>query len=73
MNKLENLETKILSIANRYADLTERRIETALNEGVESNAMCEINDGIRMLNHITATIERIKRLQNPTQTLNSND
>lgn len=67
---MEMLENKIKSIANKYADLIERRIETAINEGTDSTAMCEINDGIRMLNHITSTLERIKRLQGPLQTLN---
>ena len=70
---MEMLENKIKSIASKYADLTEQRIDKAIKDGSDSTVMCEINDGIRMLNHITSTLERIKRLQNPLQTLNSSN
>lgn len=61
---IENLESKVEGIAEKYADLIEKRLTAALNENeVESSAMVEINDGIRMLNHVAATLERISKLR----------
>lgn len=61
---IENLERKVEGIAEKYADLIEKRLTAALNENeVESSAMVEINDGIRMLNHVVATLERISKLR----------
>lgn len=61
---MEDLENKIKEIATKYADLVEKRLKSTLNEEkIESTVMIEINDGIRMLNHIAATLERISRLK----------
>lgn len=61
---MEDLENKIKEIAIKYADLVEIRLNSTLNaEKIESTVMIEINDGIRMLNHIAATLERISRLK----------
>lgn len=59
----ETLKSKIETIASGYADLVDTRIRRATkNELDDGTAMTEINDGIRMLNHIAATLERIDRL-----------
>ena len=61
---LEILQSKVEAIADKYAELVERRLVAALKESeIESTAMCEINDGIRVLNHMAATLERIVRIQ----------
>lgn len=66
---MENLKTKIENIADKYADLVEKRLTTVVQQDVvESTAMYEINDGIRMLNHVTTTLEKINRLNNGNQT-----
>ena len=66
MNKkkvLPALEQRIVKIAENYASLIEKRLLEALKETEEaSTAMLEINDGIRMLNHVAATLEKISRL-----------
>lgn len=71
MNNVINnvLACKVQGIAEKYADLVEKRLKAALREDeVESNAIVEINDGIRMLNHVTATLERIDRLSRGNET-----
>ncbi|WP_024346545.1 hypothetical protein [Lacrimispora indolis] len=66
---MKTLESKVKTIAEKYADLVEKRLNSALKESdVESSAMCEINDGIRMLNHVAATLERISRLNRGNET-----
>lgn len=60
---LEGFKSKIETIAEEYADVVEKRIQTAIYESeINSTAMLEINEGIRMLNHVAATLERIDRL-----------
>lgn len=57
------LKTKVEEIALKYAEIVEKRLIAALSEDeTDSTALGEINDGIRMLNHIAATLERIDRL-----------
>lgn len=59
----EKLKAKVESIAENYADLVDKRIKTAQRaEVIRGDVMAEINDGIRMLNHVAATLERIDRL-----------
>lgn len=61
---LNNLQTKVETIAEKYADLVDNRIQSAINEKeVDGIAMIEINNGIRMLNHVASTLERIVRIQ----------
>lgn len=61
---LNNLQTKVETIAEKYTDLVDNRIDSAINEKeVDSIAMIEINNGIRMLNHVASTLERIVRIQ----------
>lgn len=68
MNKTENamelLKNKMCDISLDYADCVKKRMEHYLKEDeFESTALEEINQGIRMLNHVTAAVERIVRLQ----------
>ncbi|WP_148206725.1 hypothetical protein [Desulfitobacterium hafniense] len=59
----EGLKTKVKSIAEKYADLVDKRISTALqSELVDATVMNEITDGVRMLAHVTTTLEKVDRL-----------
>lgn len=61
---LSNLQIKVEIIAEKYADLVDNRIQAAIDEKeVDSTALTEINDGIRILNHVASTLEKIVRLQ----------
>lgn len=67
---METYMKKIENIASKYADLTEKRIDAALKKGedLDSGAMYEINDGIRILNYVAATwlkMDQLKRNDNP--------
>ncbi|MCU7381050.1 hypothetical protein OBO34_22300 [Clostridiales Family XIII bacterium ASD5510] len=62
---------RIERIAEKYAELTEARIDAALknHEDIDSKVMYEINDGIRMLNHIATTwlkMDQLNKDGNPT-------
>lgn len=60
---LNVLRSKVEMIAENYADLVAGRLQKAiLKSEVNSTAMTEINEGIRMLNHVASTLERIDRL-----------
>ena len=63
---IEALEKKVEKIAEKYADLVEKRIDDALNENLTEgviyeklNSLNEINEGIRMLNHLAGTLQKI--------------
>lgn len=65
----ETLHAKVETISLKYADLVDKRVSGALREElIDGTIMNEINDGIRMLNHITATLERIDRLNRGNDT-----
>lgn len=66
---MQTLQSKIEAIAEKYAELVEKKLIASLLENeVDSVAMCEINDGIRMLNHVASTLERIDRLNRSNDT-----
>lgn len=67
MVKLENaFEEKVKSIAEKYAQLVEKQLINAIgDEVVESTVITEINEGIRMLHHTIAMIEKINRIDKP--------
>ncbi len=51
---------KIEGIAERYADLVEKKInETQGKDSIGSNDFSEINEGIRMLNHLAGTLQKL--------------
>lgn len=59
----ERLKAKVESISEKYADLVDKQISTALHEElVDATVMNEVTDGIRMLAHVTTTLERVNRL-----------
>lgn len=61
---LNDLQSKIEGIASNYVDLVEQHLQTAAaKEKVDGVAMNEINEGIHILNHIIASLERINCLQ----------
>lgn len=66
---LEGFQKKVETIAENYADLVEKVIkEAAAAEVLDSEKMNEINEGIRLLNHIANTLERIDRVQENNST-----
>ena len=56
----KNLENKVRSIAEKYADLVEKRIGEA--ESMTGNDMTEIYTCIQMLDHIVMALERFSRI-----------
>ena len=61
---LEVLQEKATKIAEDYADLVSMNIQEANESKNFSNEkMNLINEGIRMLHHATAALERINRIQ----------
>lgn len=65
----ETLQTKIEKIAEGYAGLVDMRIQAATNsELCGATVMTEINEGIRMLHHAIAALERITRLNRGDET-----
>lgn len=52
-------------IAEKYADLVEQRIEST--EELTGTDLRDIYDGIQMLGHIVATLERFSRMRNATE------
>ena len=61
----ENIGEIIERIACKYAILVEARIDNTQN-GLTGTDLREIYDGIQMLGHITATLERFSRMKNLT-------
>lgn len=62
-NKMEqsNLRGTVERIAKKYADLVEQRIESA--EELMGTDLDDIYKSIQMLAHITATLERLSRME----------
>ena len=57
---LETLKKKVENIAEKYADLVEKNIEETIKKGnIDGCKMNEINDGIRMLNHVAGTLQKL--------------
>lgn len=64
---LEAFQKKVENIAEDYADLVSRNIQNAqATEILTAETLNEVNEGIRMLNHVAATLERINRIQRGT-------
>ncbi len=63
----QKFKSKVEMIAERYADLVDKQIQTINNADPalfdSAEAMNEITEGIRMLGHITATLERLERME----------
>lgn len=57
---LANFKASVENIANMYAKI----IENQLKDKKSIEELPEINEGIRLLNYIANTIERINRLKN---------
>ena len=63
-NQYETLQEKIASIAEKYADLVAEQIDASMKLDSEKDVdFDKINEGIRMLHHVAATLERMVRLQ----------
>lgn len=57
---LANFQRKVVCIAEKYADLVEKRIDAV--ESLKGLEVRDVYDSIQMLGHITATMERFKRM-----------
>lgn len=59
------LKKKVESIAERYAELIEKRISKALGDDItEYEAMSEIENGIKMLGYLITALDRMNRSTN---------
>ena len=65
---LETLKKKVENIAEKYADLVEKNIEETIKKGnIDGCKMNEINDGIRMLNHVAGTLQKLSACDGETE------
>ena len=61
---LDVFKKKVESISEKYADMVEQSLDAKIKAGKTSyEDLREINEGIRLLNYIANTMERIDRLQ----------
>ena len=59
----EALKSKTESIAEKYADLIEKRLNLALNNDKEVYAAMEqIEGGVKMLGYLLTALERMSRI-----------
>ncbi len=55
------VDQKIEGIEGRYADLVEKKInETQGKDSIGSNDFPEIDEGIRMLNNLAGTLQKLR-------------
>lgn len=59
MSDVENLQKKVVGIAEAYADMVQEMIES-------KRTLADINEGLRMLNHIASTLYKLGASNNPT-------
>lgn len=59
MSDVENLQKKVVGIAEAYADMVQEMIES-------KRPLADINAGLRMLNHIASTLYKLGASDNPT-------
>lgn len=57
---MEELRAKAEEIAKKYYDLVEKRIDST--EILTGGDLREIYEGIQMMGHIAATLERLSRM-----------
>ena len=62
--KKNEFMTVVNGIAFKYAKLVDERIDKVEN-GLTGEDLREVYDGIQMLGHITATMERLSRMDIP--------
>lgn len=59
MSDVENLQKKVVRIAEAYADMVQEMIES-------KRPLTDINEGLRMLNYIASTLYKLGASDNPT-------
>lgn len=59
MSDVENLQKKVVRIAEAYADMVQEMIES-------KRPLADINEGLRMLNYIASTLYKLGASDNPT-------
>lgn len=60
---IESFYETVARIAAKYAKLVEDRIDSVKN-GLTGEDLHDVYDGIQMLGHITATMEKSRRISN---------
>lgn len=61
---LETFQKKVEQVAESYADLVLSKIkDTQTAQKMTPEIMGQVNEGIRMLNQVANTLERINRIQ----------
>lgn len=58
---LTNFQEKVARIAEKYADLVEKRIDGT--GSLAGQDLRDVYDSIQMLGHITATLERFSKMR----------
>lgn len=58
MSDVENLQKKVVGIAEAYADMVQEMIES-------KRSLADINEELRMLNHIASTLYKLSASGNP--------
>jgi hypothetical protein len=59
----EALKSKTETIAEKYADLIEKRLNMALNDEADMcDAMEQIEGGIKMLGYLVTALDRMNRI-----------
>lgn len=57
------LRERVERIAEKYADLVEKKLDESLQKGpISSTEFEEIKDGIRMLNHVMSALRQVEGL-----------
>lgn len=56
---------RVDAIALKYADIVEKQVDAAIQQEdpLSRETVHDVNEGIRMLNHVASTMERIYRLE----------
>ena len=62
------MKSRTGAIAEKYADLIEKRLDIALSDDADlQNAMEQIEGGIKMLGYLITAIERMERFNKENQ------
>lgn len=62
MQNTDKLEKTVKNVAEKYAELVEKRIDST--KELTGTDLHDIYEGIQMLGHIVATLERFSRMKN---------
>ncbi|WP_301010559.1 hypothetical protein [Anaerotignum lactatifermentans] len=61
--EIYHVARKVERIAEKYADLVEKKLDESLQKGpISATEFEEIKDGIRMLNHVMSALRQVEGL-----------